>query len=72
MASYICCGGRYIEFQESSEKLMLSQPSVTVHIKLLEEYLGVQLFDRINNRVTLTDAGRLFYAEAMKLLAKIG
>jgi len=47
----------------------MSQPTVTVHIKLLEEHLGIMLFDRINNRVTLTDAGRLFYTEAKKLLA---
>ncbi|WP_252502359.1 LysR family transcriptional regulator [Sporosarcina sp. Marseille-Q4943] len=60
-----------LNFRIASEKLLLSQPTVTVHIKLLEEQLGVQLFDRINNRVTLTDAGRLFYAEATKLLTRL-
>ncbi len=46
---------------------MLSQPSVTVHIRLLEEQLGTKLFDRMNNRVTLTDAGKVFYPEAVRL-----
>jgi LysR family transcriptional repressor of citA len=55
-------------FRVTSEKLIISQPSVTVHIRLLEEHLGVKLFDRINNRVTLTDAGKLFYKEAKQLI----
>ncbi|GLC89107.1 LysR family transcriptional regulator [Lysinibacillus piscis] len=55
-------------FRQASEKLIISQPSVTVHIRLLEEYLGTKLFDRVNNRVTLTDAGKLFYQEAKQLV----
>ena len=42
----------------------MSQPSVSVHIKLLEEFLGVSLFDRNKNSVTLTDAGKLFMEKA--------
>ncbi len=56
-----------LNFRKASEKLMLSQPSVTVHIRLLEEQLGSKLFDRMNNRVTLSDAGKFFYPEAVRL-----
>ncbi|MFJ7932806.1 LysR family transcriptional regulator [Sporosarcina sp. NPDC096371] len=56
-----------LNFRKASEKLLLSQPSVTVHIRLLEEQLGTKLFDRVNNRVTLTDAGKVFYPEAVRL-----
>ena len=56
-----------LNFREASEKLLMSQPSVTVHIRLLEERLSTKLFDRINNRVSLTDAGQLFYKEAVRL-----
>ncbi|MBE1554996.1 LysR family transcriptional regulator [Sporosarcina limicola] len=56
-----------LNFRKAAEKLMLSQPSVTVHIRLLEEQLGTKLFDRMNNRVTLTDAGKRFYPEALRL-----
>lgn len=56
-----------LNFRKASERLMMSQPSVTVHIRLLEEQLGTKLFDRINNRVSLTDAGKLFYKEAVRL-----
>lgn len=47
---------------------MISQPGVTVHIKLLEEYLGILLFNRTNKRVSLTDAGKVFYLEAIVLV----
>lgn len=57
-----------LNFRKASEKLMLSQPSVTVHIRLLEEHLGTKLFDRMNNRVSLSNAGKFFYAEAVKLI----
>ncbi|WP_391205563.1 LysR family transcriptional regulator [Psychrobacillus sp. L4] len=54
-------------FRKASEKLLISQPGVTVHIKLLEEYLGVSLFERSNKRVHLTEAGKMFYTEAIQL-----
>lgn len=57
-----------LNFRKASEQLMLSQPSVTVHIKLLEEFIGIALFERINNRVTLTDAGKLYVIEANRIL----
>ena len=60
-----------LNFRQASEKLMLSQPSVTVHIRLLEEHLGTKLFDRMNNRVTLSDPGKFFYAEAVQLIENI-
>ncbi|MCZ8535146.1 LysR family transcriptional regulator [Psychrobacillus psychrodurans] len=63
-----CIAAETLNFRKASEKLMMSQPSVTVHIRLLEEHLGSTLFDRQNNRVTLSEAGRYFLPEAQKLL----
>lgn len=60
-----------LNFRKASEKLMLSQPSVTVQIRLLEEQLGIKLFDRLNRRVSLTEAGRLFYDEAIGVIQKL-
>lgn len=57
-----------LNFRQASEKLMLSQPSVSVHIRMLEEQLGMKLFERINNSVKLTDAGKVFYTKAVKLV----
>ena len=49
----------------------MSQPSVTVHIRLLEESLGVILFQRNKNRVSLTEEGKLFKVEAHKILRQL-
>ncbi|ANU15866.1 LysR family transcriptional regulator [Planococcus maritimus] len=57
-----------LNFRKTSERLMLSQPSVTVHIRQLEAYLGIRLFDRIKNRVVLTEEGRHFKQQAEKLV----
>lgn len=60
-----------LNFRKTSERLLMSQPSVTVHIRLLEESLGVVLFQRNKNRVSLTEEGKLFKSEADKLLQQL-
>jgi len=55
-------------FRTAAEQLHLSQPSITVHIQQLEEFLHVQLFKREKNRVQLTDAGKLFQVEAQQMV----
>jgi LysR family transcriptional activator of nhaA len=51
----------------AAERLHVSQSSVSVQIKKLEEQLGHALFDRSGRALTLTDAGRraLDYADAI-------
>jgi len=46
----------------------MSQPAVSFQIKALEEDLEVDLFQRGDKKVILTEAGRLLYPEAKKLL----
>lgn len=46
---------------KASEKLHISQPAVTKHIKNLELELGVQLFNRSNNGMSLTVDGQKLY-----------
>lgn len=60
-----------LNFRVTSERLLMSQPSVTVHIRLLEESLGVVLFQRSKNRVSLTEEGKLFKVEADKILRQL-
>ncbi|WP_088006659.1 LysR family transcriptional regulator [Indiicoccus explosivorum] len=57
-----------LNFRKTSERLLMSQPSVTVQIRLLEEELGVQLFRREKNRVTLTEEGHVFKREVAVIL----
>jgi len=54
-------------FSRAAERLGYSQPTVSVHIRQLEETLGGKLFDRIGHAVQLTEKGRdmLRYAQSI-------
>ena len=58
-------------FRVAAEKLFISQPSISVHIKLLEEDLNVPLFARNHTQVTLTKEGEYFYSLAKNILDKV-
>ncbi|RNF38795.1 LysR family transcriptional regulator [Planococcus salinus] len=60
-----------LNFRKTSERLLMSQPGVTVHIRLLEDSLGVELFKRDKNRVSLTEEGKLFQKEAASILHQL-
>jgi DNA-binding transcriptional LysR family regulator len=55
----------------ASERLHLSQPAVSRLLKLLEEELGVALFERYKKRLVPTLVGDRFYAEATRILASV-
>ncbi|WP_392455327.1 LysR family transcriptional regulator [Chryseomicrobium aureum] len=63
-----CISAETLNFRKTSELLHMSQPNVTVHIRKLEESLGVALFTRKQNRVHLTPEGLLFYKNSKVLL----
>ncbi len=58
-----------LSFTKAAEKLHTAQPSLTRQIRNLEEELGVRLLHRTKQKVTLTDEGRSFLADARRLLA---
>lgn len=47
-------------FSKAAAALYVSQPALSQQVKLLEESLGVQLFDRSGRNVRLTDAGEVY------------
>ncbi|MBN3524607.1 LysR family transcriptional regulator [Paenibacillus apiarius] len=55
-------------FRRTAEELYISQPTVTIQMKQLEQYLGCQLFARVGRRVQLTEEGRRFLPHAKHLL----
>jgi len=60
-----------LSITKTAKKIHLSQPSVSIQIKDLEDSLNVRLFDRISRRIALTDAGRVFYDYAGRILGLI-
>lgn len=57
-----------LNFTKTAEKLNMTQPAVSHVIGSLEEEFGVRLVDRLNRRIYLTTAGKLFLAKAIRLL----
>jgi len=55
-------------FSKAAELLFLSQPTVTLQVKKIENYLGITLFKREKRGVVLTEEGKLLYRYASKIL----
>lgn len=48
----------------AADKMCLTQPTITYHLKSLEKYAGVKLFNIKKQRLLLTDAGEGLYKHA--------
>jgi DNA-binding transcriptional LysR family regulator len=55
-------------FSRAAETLFLTQPTVSEHVRALEDELGVQLLDRLGRGATPTPAGQLLLAYARRML----
>ncbi len=51
----------------AADALHMTQPAVTRAIKEIENYYGIKLFERINKRLYVTEAGREFYSHAIHI-----
>jgi DNA-binding transcriptional LysR family regulator len=56
-------------FSSAANIVHLSQPTVSSHIKDLEDHLGCRLIDRLPKKVVPTKAGELLYTYACRLLS---
>lgn len=55
---------RRLSFTKAAEELFISQPAVTKHIHELEQQLGMALFERIGNKIKITQAGQVLMHHA--------
>lgn len=55
-------------FTRAAETLLLSQPTISEHLRSLEKELGQKLVDRTGREVEATPVGRLLYEYAVKIL----
>lgn len=62
---------RYLSFTRASKNLGLTQPAVSHQIKALEADLGIKLFRRDKQKISLTPEGRLVLDYAQKMLGQI-
>lgn len=54
-------------FSEAARRMSISQPSVSRQIGALEAALGVRLLQRTTRRLSLTEAGEIYYHQSRKI-----
>ena len=65
---YIVAVARERHFGRAAEGCFVSQPTLSVAVKKLEEELGLQLFERGPGEVTITPAGQKIVEQAQRVL----
>ncbi|MEW6741067.1 MAG: selenium metabolism-associated LysR family transcriptional regulator [Nitrospirota bacterium] len=57
-------------FSKASDELYLTQPTVSDHVKSLEEELNCKLFDRLGRTIIPTKEAEALYSHAMEIIEK--
>lgn len=63
--------GRLLSFTEAAKELNVTQAAISHQIKVIEEFLGVRLFDRYPRRLTLSDQGKLLLPEVIEAFDRV-
>ncbi len=59
---------RRLSFTKAAAELFVTQPAITKHIQELESQLGMALFDRRGNQISLTTAGNVLLRHAETIM----
>jgi LysR family cyn operon transcriptional activator len=65
--NYFIKAAEMLHFTEAAAASFVTQSTLSQQIKLLEEELGMLLFDRIGKHVRLTEAGKVFLGHARQI-----
>ena len=65
---YVLTLAREGSFSKAADILNITQPSLSQYIKKIEREVGIELFDRTNGNVRITDAGRIYIEAGRKIL----
>lgn len=65
---YVYAVYKHGNFTKAAQSLFISQPSLSVAIKNIEEKVGAPLFDRTGSKAVLTQIGREYIAAAEKMM----
>lgn len=66
--TYLDAIATHLHFGKAAKAVHISQPTLSMQLKKLEAYLGVQLIERDNKRVLLTPNGKRIAEQAKKIL----
>ncbi|MBY0299175.1 MAG: LysR family transcriptional regulator [Methylobacterium sp.] len=67
---YVVAVAEESHFGRAAERCNVSQPTLSVQVRKLEEALGLALFERTNRRVLLTPGGQAVVRQARAVLAE--
>ena len=56
-----------MNFTEAAKELFITQPAVTAHIRLFEDYSNLKLFQKRGRKIFLTDEGKALYEYTRKI-----
>lgn len=59
--------GRLLSISKAADELAVTPAAVSRQVRTLEDYLGVELFERVKGRLELTSAGARYLAELIPL-----
>ncbi|WP_138379559.1 transcriptional regulator GcvA [Luteithermobacter gelatinilyticus] len=63
--------GRHLSFTQAGEELHVTQAAVSHQIRVLEEWLGVLLFQRLKNGLKLTEEGKAYLEPLTEVFDKM-
>jgi len=65
---YMVAIDTYRHFATAAEKCFVTQPTLSMQLKKMEEELGVMIFDRSRQPVIPTEIGKVVIEQARKIL----